>query len=350
MSPVAKFVYRGADRTVESVVRRSKGGGGMYDSVTLPDIPTFKVPEGESCVRILPPGWEDTDRWGDGWDIEIYLHYGVGPDNSRYLCLDKMKNEACPVCEARLKAADKEESDQLRPRGVNLCWVIDRDNEKAGPQAWFIPKTLYREINTRSVDKKNDTPILIDDPEEGYDVVFHRAGTTMTNTKYTGVEVSRDATPLHDDQKLEQRWLSYIQDNPLPEVLNYYDAAHIEKVLFGKAATKEEVVDDDSVITEEPVRNSRASSRRAAAEEPADDAPVARNGRDARAPVEEPADDAVVEPRSARRRALLDEGDAEPEPTSARRGRSAPVEELEEPSPVAAAKRSLERLKTRSQR
>lgn len=343
---MAKFVYRGADRTVESVVRRSKGGGGMYDSVVVPDIPSFKVKEGESCVRILPPGWEDTERWGDGWDIEVYLHYGVGPDNSRYLCLDKMKNEPCPVCEARLKAADKEESDQLRPRGVNLCWVIDRDNEKAGPQVWFIPKTLYREINTRSVDKKNDTPILIDDPEEGYDVVFHRAGTTMTNTKYTGVEVSRDATPLNDDQKLEQRWLSYIQEHALPEVLNYYDAAHIEKVLFGKAVAKdtEEVVDEDGVITEQPVRG---ASRRVIAADPMEDGvvdePVVRNGRGGRA---EPEPD----PRSARRRALLDEGGADPEPTPARRGRSEPAEPVEDVSPVASARRSLERLKTRSQR
>lgn len=346
---MAKFVYRGADRTVESVVRRSKGGGGMYDSVTLPDIPSFKVKEGESCIRILPPGWEDTDRWGDGWDIEVFLHYGVGPDNSRYLCLDKMKNEPCPVCEARLKAVDKEESDQMRPRGVNLCWVIDRDNEKAGPQVWFIPKTLYREINTRSVDKKNDTPILIDDPEEGYDVVFHRAGTTMTNTKYTGVEVSRDATPLNDDQKLEQRWLAYIQDHALPDVLNYYDAAHIEKVLFGKAVAKEEteeVVDEDGVITEQPVRGSRSASRRPVVEEEEAE-PVSRNGRARQAVAEE---EEPVEPRSARRRALLDEGDAEAEPTPARRGRAAPEEPVEEVSPVASARRSLERLKTRSQR
>jgi hypothetical protein len=235
------FVYRGKSRTTESIVRRSKQSGGLYDSCFAPDVTMFKAREGEANVRILPPTGDATD-----WGQDIYIHYNVGPDNGSYLCLDKMKGEKCPICEARRKAHD-EEADQLRPNLRVLCWVIDRDNQKAGPQLWSMPLSLSREINLRSVDKKTGTPILIDHPEEGYDIVFTREGSDK-RTKYTAVEVVRESSPLSDEQKLMDRWLKYISDHPLQDVLVFYPPEHIEKVLFGKGRPKrdeEEAEDED---------------------------------------------------------------------------------------------------------
>lgn len=239
----SKFVYRGDKRTVESVARKSKQSGGIFDSYLSSEVQVFKPKDGENVVRIMPPSWpeKDDEKWGDGWDIQIFLHYSVGPDNATYLCLDKMRGEKCPVCEARRGATDKER-DQIKPQGRWLCWVIDRDNEKAGPQVWSMPVTVFREINLRSVDKKHNTPIPIDDPEEGYDFAFSIEkqkiklpdGREVMVPKYSGFEVLRDANPLHDDEKLQNRWLDYITEHQLPNILQFYDADYIENVLFGK--------------------------------------------------------------------------------------------------------------------
>jgi hypothetical protein len=180
------FKYRGGNRTVESITRRARATG-AYDSYLDSDVPMFKPKEGENCIRILPLTWEDTEKWGDDWAIDIFVHYSVGPDNGTYLCLDKMKGEACPVCEARRETTEDEESKKLRPSQRRLAWIIDRNEESKGPQPWPMPiKKIAGDIQLRSKDKKTNTPLLVDDPEEGYDVIFTREGTTET-TDYRGV-------------------------------------------------------------------------------------------------------------------------------------------------------------------
>jgi hypothetical protein len=282
MTKSDRFVYRGRDRTVESVVRKSKQSGGSYDSYLSSEAPKFAPKEGECAIRILPGTWEDTDKWGTGWDIGVHVHHSVGPDNGAYLCLDKMKGETCPVCEARREATDEDEKDQLRASQRFLCWVVDRDNEKAGPMLWAMPLTLFREINARSVEKKSNTPILIDDPEEGYDIIFSRTGTGI-KTKYTAVEVVRDPSPLHDDEQLQQRWLDYITEHPLPEMLNFFEADYIEKVLFGKAPSRKNKAVDDDVEDAAPMRGEpRRRPPVNADDDDGDDVPSQRSSRHSR--------------------------------------------------------------------
>jgi hypothetical protein len=205
----------------------------------------YKPKEGECTIRLMPAGWGSdkkmVDKWGAAWKIAIYVHWGVGPDKGAYLCLDKMKGEPCPVCEAQREAEDEDERQQFKPSARALCWLIDRDNERAGPQVWSMPNTFFRDLSNRSIDKKSNSVIRFDSPAEGYDVVFTREGSGL-KTKYESIEVLRDSTPLNDDPKKQEAWLEYISSLPLPEVLNYYDGDYIEKVLYGrkKAAARDE--------------------------------------------------------------------------------------------------------------
>lgn len=370
MAKKAGFVYRGRDRTVEDVTRRSQQKGGNYDGILLPDVVKLKVKEGENEHRILPPTWEDVEKYGTGWEVQIQVHYNIGPDRGMFLCLDKMKGEPCPICEARRTAADDEEADALRPSTRALCWDIDRNNEKAGPQIWDMPLTLFRDINARSIDKKTNAVICIDDPEEGYDLSFNREGTDM-RTKYTAVEVSRDPSPVHDDQKIQDKWLNYIQDHPLPDVLCYQDADYIEKVLSGRASSKRDKDEDEEEETstrgslrrprkpveeeeeeEAPATSSRrGSSRKAAEPEEEEEEPAPRSTR--RRPAAEPEEEEAEEepaPRSSRKRAEPEpeeEEDEPPPPRSTRRRVAAePEEEEEETLPESrTARKGLERLR-----
>jgi hypothetical protein len=238
------FTYRGEDRTAEDVSRASKTSGGTFDQYLTQGVNFFKPREGENNIRIMPLSWEDTKKWGKDWAILIYVHHSIGADNSAYLCLEKMKGEACPICEARADAETEEEQRALRPNKRALVWLIDRDNEKAGPHVWSMPLQLYRDLQTRSIDKKTGTVILIDHPDEGYDISFVKEGTGL-HTKYTAVEVARDGSALSENEKKQTRWLDLIAEQPLPEILNYYDADYITKVLEGKSSKRDDDEDED---------------------------------------------------------------------------------------------------------
>jgi hypothetical protein len=233
MAKAGRFVYRGRDRTTEDVSRRAHQSGGAFDSFINPDFQMFKPREGENEVRILPPTWEDIETYGKGWEVPIFLHRNIGVDGATYLCLNKMKGEPCPCCDARRDAADEEEADALKYGYRALTWMVDRLNEKAGPLPWTMGIKLFREINARSVDKKNGGVILIDDPEDGYDILFNREG-SKKNTQYVAVEIARDPSPIHDDERRQNDWLDLITENPLPSLLVYHDYDYIRDVMFGK--------------------------------------------------------------------------------------------------------------------
>lgn len=270
------FKYRGRERTAESVHRASKASNSTFDSILVGEgLQFYKPREGENNIRLLPPTWSDLDKWGDGWHIDAYVHYNIGLDNSAYLCLEKMTGEPCPICEAKNETKDETERKAFQISRRALVWLIDRDNEKAGPQAWIMPLSLFREINTRCIDKKTGKPILIDDPDEGYDVSFVKEGKEI-KTKYLGIEIARDSTPLSSKSSKQDQWLEYIQENPLTDMLNFYDSEHISKVLTGQISAKTKSGDDDDE-DEKPSRRRR--SRTSEDEEKADSRATRRNKR-----------------------------------------------------------------------
>jgi len=120
-----------------------------------------------------------------------------------------------------------------------LVYLIDRDNEKDGVQAWPMPSGLDRDIVKVSVDKASGEVLQIDHPEDGYDLTFEKNGTGI-KTKYEGVAIARRSSPLG-----KASFLDFAMDNPLPDQLQFYDYDHIAKVFSGKGAHKEKSRDDD---------------------------------------------------------------------------------------------------------
>lgn len=306
-----RFKYKGGDRKVEDVSRRAKQSGGGFDSWLSSDCTFYKAKEGDCSLRIMPRTWED-EKWGNGWHIEVFVHYGVGPDNGAYLCTDKMQGKRCPICEARRDSDNEDEADALRPSWRALCWVIDRDNERAGPQVMSMPVTLFREVNARSIDKETDSVIYIDDPDKGFDVLFSREGTDK-RTKYANVEVARKSSYLNDNEKKQDDWLNFILDHPLPDMLIFFPPEHIEKVLFGKADRSTEKERDDERTSD------RASTRRSSRQE-SDEEPDRRSRRGG-------GDDEGDDSKSSARRSRSEEPEEEPERGSRRRRSEAAEDE-----------------------
>jgi hypothetical protein len=212
--------------------RRSSQGANDFDKILVDSVKMWKPNDGDNRIRILPPTWEKAKHFG----LDIYVHYAVGPDRQTYLCLQKMKNEADPIAEEReIARRDEDETyaKQLEAKRRVLVYIIDRDHEKDGVQAWAMPWTVDRDIVKVSVDKGTGEVLPIDHPEDGYDVEFEKKG-AKDRTEYLGVAIARRSSPLGKSD-----WLNYAIDNPLPEQLNYFDYDHIAKVFNGGGAHKE---------------------------------------------------------------------------------------------------------------
>lgn len=222
-----KYKARGAD-SMQSRAERRTGGG---DSVVRDDVKFFQATEGDHDIRYLPPTWDEPEHFG----YDVWVHYGIGPDNSSYLCLAKMKGEACACCEERARAQKEDEEElayQLRPSNRVGVWIIDRRAEREGPKMWLQPVTFDKEVCAQAVDKKRHSVINLDDPEDGYDISFTVEGKGI-NKKYKGVKADRSPSPLSDDEEKAQEWLDYVKENPVPDCLVFKDYDAIASALEG---------------------------------------------------------------------------------------------------------------------
>ncbi|KKL65252.1 hypothetical protein LCGC14_2156820 [marine sediment metagenome] len=231
------FSYK--PRTKKQVEERASQRGSTFDSIITQGFDTFRPKVGSNAVRILPPTWEPPH---EHYGIDIFLHRNVGPDNSTYLCLAKMKNERCPICVAVKEAETAGEADEAKAIKVSkqvAMWIIDRDAEQATPMVWTMSWTIDRDFAALSYNKRSGRILLIDHPDEGYDLTFNREGQGL-KTRYFGHAVDRDQSSILERPKDQQQVLEYIQNHPIPDVLNYYDADYLEKMLSGQQEEEDE--------------------------------------------------------------------------------------------------------------
>lgn len=256
------FSYR---ENTAAAARKASSGAGDYDSPFKREIRLWKPKEGKNVVRILPRTWDD-ESGPPHWAFEVYLHYDIGPDNAAYLCPLKMQEQECPVCNERNRLAsegDERGASDLRASKAMMAYIIDRNNEAEGVQLWRMPwSSIHNEISDRSEDEDGEL-LKIDHPDDGYDITFKRTG-TMKKTTYTSVDIDRRSSPLTDDDVLYDEWLDFIEEHPIPGILNFYSTEYIEKVFAG---TKADSGDEDEDDIEEEYRPRRRRKGRSELDE-----------------------------------------------------------------------------------
>lgn len=336
------FVYR--KRTASQVKEHAEQRGGSFDSYLKPNIDMYRPKGGDNAIRILPPTWDDPDHYG----YTVFIHGYVGADQSSYLCLNKNAGGGggCPICAASAEAkaaGEEDEAKALQPSKRYLTWIIDRNDDNPHPIVYSMSWTIDRDIAALCTNKKTGSVILIDHPDEGYDVSFSRQGEGL-KTRYVGMQIDREPSPISDDEKEQDEWIEYIQENPLPSILKFHDASHLEKIIQGTAPSKDEDLDDEDEgdENEKPSRRSSShSSRRASAEkdesgeEDEKERPSRRRSRDEDEPEEKPR-------RSSRRGKEEPEEEDEPEEPRSRRKRRDDDDEEEEPKSTRKRKRDEE--------
>lgn len=278
-----------------------------FDSIFKSAYDNYRPKEGENSFRILPATWDGHDDYA----YTIYMHRYVGQDTSNYLCLRKMQNKRCPICveaERSRKAGEEEEARQLSAVEGKVAWILNRDERgKPKPQPYQIPVTLYKDINALCCDNRTGAEIFVDQPDEGYDVRVRRTGAQL-NTRYLPT-IERDPSPVSDSPKEQTKILDFINEHPIPDILEFKSAEYLEKVMSGTGEDKDEDLDEDE---EDEDEERRPSSKRKK---------LKKGSRDRDEEEEEDVDDEEVDedeesaPRRARakRKAEEDEDDQEPE-------------------------------------
>jgi len=249
-----KFEYKERSRAQyeERAKQKSKKREGFIKSGVTVFAP--KIDE-TNKIRILPPTWDDPDHYG----LDLYAHYNIGADNSAFLCLRKMKNEPCPICEAiDSNSTNKEFKDKVKAKRKVYVYLIDRFDEEAGVKVWTMPWTVDKEFVLQSVDEETGDLLKIDLPEEGYDVSFKTVKGSQGGPVYTyeGEKISRRPSPIFADPKKMDAVLDYIVEHPVTETLEYKEYDYIKSILDGGAIEeKVETDDDDDDLPIEPKKS-----------------------------------------------------------------------------------------------
>ena len=233
----SRFDYKPiADEDMERDATKRTGGG---DSVVKNDVKQFRPQEGLNEIRVLPSTWEDARSVA----LDVPIHYGIGADNSQFLCVKKMDGSDCAVHDAQKEAAadgDDELAKAMNPGTRAGLWVIDRKNEADGPMLWLAPyQNFYQEMLQQARDPKDRSYLQIQHPEEGYDISFNVKGKGIS-TKYSGIKVARNSSPISDDEDTMKEWLDYIEENPIPSVLLWPDYDYVRAALDGGVRVRDE--------------------------------------------------------------------------------------------------------------
>ena len=236
--------------------------GGHYIDVIPYDVgPNHpKIPEGERA-----------------YCLDFWVHFNEGPHKAdAFLCLAKMFNERCPICEHKNKLKSEEYFDEdkikdLTPKRRTLYNILCSDNEKEeekGVQVWHVAH-FYMQKNLLPLvkDERTGEKILFADPIEGRTIWFERDGMTQKSNFLGHKFVKRvvDGEPYVIDQDLLDEACRLEDLLVIPTYEEVYESHWGEKP---KSASRKSIdSDENSSSGEDRGRNFSGSRRRTASDE-----------------------------------------------------------------------------------
>lgn len=181
----------------------------------------LKLDPGEYVVRLLPSAAEVEPFSGMPY-LRLWQHWGVGPNEERVLCPEKMAEErgdreSCFVCEqvsalyATGAKPDEKLANKLRAKQSFVYQVIDRDDPvwteadegvDERPEVIGTPKIKKMRLpwtgHSQVLDYYTDAEYGdLSHPISGLDVIVKRTGTGI-DTSY-GIKTKRKNSPLFQD-------------------------------------------------------------------------------------------------------------------------------------------------------
>lgn len=238
----------------------------------------WKPKQGKNLIRVLPP-WTDSGPNQFQFWREIYVHWGIGPDEEHqaHLSCPKLSPPGggeCPVCEEydRLRATkqpeDLEAAKEIRARQRAFSNIIDLSDptwseddvdelklqgvedlpEPGDPkiQIFSYGPTILKELLDIFTDE-----IDLTDLKEGHNVIITRSGQGLQTEYRVRIETKASAAPLKGEPDLIDldSLMPFREPHEMKAILEGLDPEEVKKLEAGsseESTESEEPVDDGS--------------------------------------------------------------------------------------------------------
>ncbi len=181
--------------------------------------------------------------------LEMWVHYGVGPNEGAYACPTKNYNRPCPVCEhqkkLRMQGAPDDEIKALYPKRRCVYNIVCRDSveeENKGVQIWevshFHSEKHFSELARKP---KGGGFLAFTDPDNGKMVFFNK----VSKMEVTGHRFVERDEPVADEF-LEQA-------STLDELIYEPTYKELWEAFYG-GKPEETATDDEETEEEKPRR------------------------------------------------------------------------------------------------
>mgnify|MGYP001820321938 CR=1 FL=1 len=246
----------------------------------------WKPKQGKNLVRILPPWTDEGPNQFQFWR-EIYVHWGIGPDEERqaHLSCPKLSPPGggeCPVCEEydRLRATkqpeDLEAAKEIRARQRAFSNVVDLSDptwseddvdelklqgvedlpEPGDPkiQIFSYGPTILKELLDIFTDE-----IDLTDLKEGHNVIITRSGQGLQTEYRVRIETKASAAPFKGEPDLINLdgLMPFREPHEMKAILEGLDPEEVKQLAEGSSESEE---------TEEPASESEDTEAEAEAE------------------------------------------------------------------------------------
>ncbi len=230
--------------------RAERRSGGSFDNIFKAGVDVWRPKDGDKLIRILPAGWENEKNH---YALKVFIHKWVGVNKGTYLCLRRMRNKTCPICEASeesSRAGEREDAYKLSALEHYVCYILARDDDKMSniPQLYLMGRTLDSDIAALSRSKKSGKTLWLTNQDEGNDVNVRRTGKQLL-TKYLP-SIEHESCPILDDQKAQDKVIAHIIEYPIPSLLEYKSAEYLEQIMSGTVEEKDPDLDNDDVTAD----------------------------------------------------------------------------------------------------
>ena len=252
----------------ESLLRRteqshnSRDSYGGFKSIFKEglDVTFWDCREGTHLIDILPYQAGENDPYNKPGDytyvLDVWVHYGVGPNDDSYICLAKTYGKPCPICEHKRELqkqgdVDEDEIKALNPKRRVIYAIICYDSEKEedkGVQIWEVAHFfMERHLSELAKNPRTGGFILFADPtSEGKSIQFTKRGRGAGNVEFIGHKfVDRDYD-IPDEILDQVPCLDELIHIPTYEEV--YEAFHCRKL--DERDEEREVEEDEEEIVE----------------------------------------------------------------------------------------------------
>tara|TARA_R110000824_G_scaffold384576_1_gene578632 strand:+ start:96 stop:929 length:834 start_codon:yes stop_codon:yes gene_type:complete len=181
-----------------------------YKSSDQNDSPFWRIPDGNSSVRIVPPADGDPFK-------EVYMHYltfnGQSPNGRRkeaIVCPKRQYGQRCPVCELATNLwfngtkDDQTVAKKLFARERYYTPVLVRGSEEMGVKVFGYSSKMYNKMLDWVADDSGQGTANFLDTDDGFDILVRRTPAAGPGAfPSTEIDLARNKTALTDDENFE---------------------------------------------------------------------------------------------------------------------------------------------------